>query len=193
MNDSDEFLKDLANMPEKIKESHIPISISDGVDEMDNVDDLEVSETTSAEDEILGESENSLVEVRHHDILPKDELDKMVDTRDAEKTEGFILESCRKIVEQGFDTLSNLQDTVISTADGKTIAGYANLIGSIGKVLDTANAVSTNKQRMAHQAKMEKLKADLKKQIAKEAPQQTKNTFNIVAGREEIMKMLSEA
>lgn len=177
---TDEFLEDLSLMPVKIKDGRVPVSIED-----DPPSDEDV-----ADEEVETADEDSLVEVEHHEILSEQEKKMQADMAEADKTQQYVLASCKKIVDQGFDTLSNLQDTVIGTADGKTISGYANLIGSIAKILDTANTVAMNNQRMAHQMKLEMLKSELKSKAVKNAQPSQKNTINIVAGREEIMKML---
>lgn len=179
---TDEFLEDLSLMPVKIKDGRVPVSIEDDPPPSDD--------SQSDEVELDDDDDGELVEVEHHEILSEQEKKLQADMAEADKTQQYILASCKKIVDQGYDTLSNLQDTVVGTADGKTISGYANLIGSIAKILDTANTVAMNNQRMAHQIKMEMVKAELKNKIAKNSAPAQKNTINIVAGREEIMKML---
>lgn len=196
MQNDDEFLKNLAEMPNIINSSSkIDVSLEDEPlnDEIDDNENL------------LENSESDITQT-DLDIIPKEIDDKQNELEDidstytnnsiqnadsqADKTQEYILDSCKKLMNQGYETLSNLQDTVISTADGKTINGYATLIGNLGKILDTVNNIAMNKQRMAHQAKIEMLKNHLKSKMISTAPQKTQNTINIVAGREEIMKML---
>ena len=96
------------------------------------------------------------------------------------------------IIMQGKSTLEQLQDTVVNTCDGKAINGYATLVASLSKVLDTANSIGMEKSRIKSSIDMENLKHQHKTQQKASENPGTQNTVNIIAGREEVMKMLNK-
>ena len=111
-------------------------------------------------------------------------------TQNPEDIQNYILSQCQDIIKQGKDTLEQLQDTVVNTCDGKAINGYATLVASLSKVLDTANSIGMEKSRIKSSVELENLKHLHKTQIKSTESPTTNNTVNIVAGREEVMKML---
>ena len=170
----DEFLQDLNNLPSQIA-THDQIDIENQeINTMlpDTIPDTSIVETCA--DDVSGLS-----------ALSEDEIEKIK----ANKTQDYVLDACKKIVANGYDTLASIQDTVISTVDGKAINGYATLIGSLAKVLDTANSIANNKLQLGNQVRLEQMKAAAKQAAASQS-NKTTNNFNIVASREEIMKML---
>ena len=170
----DEFLQDLNNLPSQIA-THDQIDIENQeINTMlpDTIPDTSIMETCA--DDVSGLS-----------ALSEDEIKKIK----ANKTQDYVLDACKKIVANGYDTLASIQDTVISTVDGKAINGYATLIGSLAKVLDTANSIANNKLQLGNQVRLEQMKAAAKQAAASQS-NKTTNNFNIVASREEIMKML---
>ena len=175
MQDDDEFLQDLNNLPSQIA-THEPIDIeSQDVDMLPSVvGEVGVAEVSSLETSGVTASG-----------LSEDEIEKIK----ANQTQDYVLDACKKIVANGYDTLASIQDTVISTVDGKAINGYATLIGSLAKVLDTANSIANNKLQLGNQVRIEQMRAALKQANANQA-NKTTNNFNIVASREEVMKMI---
>ena len=175
MQDDDEFLQDLNNLPSQIA-THEPIDMeSQDVDMLPSVvGEVGVTEVSSLETSGVTASG-----------LSEDEIEKIK----ANQTQDYVLDACKKIVANGYDTLASIQDTVISTVDGKAINGYATLIGSLAKVLDTANSIANNKLQLGNQVRIEQMKAALKQANANQT-NKTTNNFNIVASREEVMKMI---
>jgi len=174
MQDDDEFLQDLNNLPSQIA-THEPIDIED------QPGDVLLPDTTSS----MPVVETVTEYIPSASGLSEDEIEKLK----ANQTQDYVLDACKKIVANGYDTLASIRDTVISTVDGKTINGYATLIGSLAKVLDTANSIANNKLQLGNQVRLEQMKAAAKQAAATQS-NKTTNNFNIVASREEIMKML---
>ena len=179
-NNDDEFLQDLNNLPSQIA-THEPIDI-DSVEDENTTQVTQLVAPESSDDNSLENPPVSIPPV-------SSSFDEDVERLKADKTQEYILDACKKIVTNGYDTLASIQDTVIATVDGKAINGYATLIGSLAKVLDTANSIANNKLQLGNQVRIEKMRAALKQSSASQA-NKTTNNINIVAGREEIMKML---
>lgn len=180
VNDDDEFLRDLNNLPSQIS-THEPIDI----ESVENVDTNQIEPI----------AEQGMSEQNNDEDLPVSTpatsgiFDENIEQSKADKTQEYILDACKKIVANGYDTLASIQDTVIATVDGKAINGYATLIGSLAKVLDTANSIANNKLQIGNQVRIEKMRAALKQANSAQA-NKTTNNINIVASREDIMKML---
>lgn len=197
--DTTDFLEDLSNLSEDLKH---PKSKPTKIDEI-NVDDLL---SDPLDDPIIKDEFESLPIIKKEEQLPavveqpestelavQDPSASVPDTNNPEEIQDFVLKQCQDLIKQGKETLEQLQDTVINTCDGKAINGYATLVASLGKVLDTANSIGMEKSRIKSSIEMENLKHKHKTQIKSSEPQNVTNNALIVAGREEIMKMLNKA
>lgn len=184
-----DFLEDLSNLSDALKHSTKNTSEIDDID-IDDMLDTDEAETTQKENtEIVPiEQEESSVPATISQPPAQTEEPKSPD-----EIHDYVLNQCKDIIQQGKETLEQLQDTVINTCDGKAINGYATLLASLGKVLDTANAIGMERSRIKSAVEMENLKHSHKIQGRPSEGGVTKNTLNIIAGREEVMKMLEQA
>ena len=199
-NDSTDFLEDLSNLSNDLKHPKKKTTeINDiNVDDLlaDPLDDPIINTEFESLPVIKKESEElpAVVEQQESAELAVQSAQPSVpDTNNPEEIQDFVLKQCQDLIKQGKETLEQLQDTVINTCDGKAINGYATLVASLGKVLDTANSIGMEKSRIKSSIEMENLKHKHKTQIKSSEPQNVTNNALIVAGREEIMKMLNKA
>lgn len=177
--DSNDFLEDLSNLSDDLK--HPNNSKIDTIDIDTLIEDAPM--------EVAAESES--LPVKKESQLPTPTQEPVSSENDDPKDiQNYILQQCQDIIKQGKDTLEQLQDTVINTCDGKAINGYATLVASLSKVLDTANSIGMEKSRIKSSIELENLKHQHKTQMKSSDSPVTQNTVNIVAGREEVMKML---
>jgi len=189
--DSTDFLEDLSNLSNDLKH---PSEKAAKIDEI-NIDDL-ITETVDVDPT---ETVSDIVPAKKEQPEPisqqpqqTEQIDLSNSTENPTEIQNYVLKQCQDIILQGKETLEQLQDTVINTCDGKAINGYATLVASLSKVLDTANSIGMEKSRIKSSIEMENLKHQHKAQIKTSGPATTQNTVNIVAGREEVMKMLSK-
>lgn len=201
-NETKDFLDDLANLSDDLKHEKKEkpteiedINIDDLIDDDDDIKNAEIQMEydsiptieTSKEMAVAKQFEENLPAPAQKPQLPALQPDG---NSSSEEIQNYILSQCQDIIQQGKSTLEQLQDTVVNTCDGKAINGYATLVASLSKVLDTANSIGMEKSRIKSSIDMENLKHQHKTQIKSAEPGITKNTVNIVAGREEVMKML---
>lgn len=201
-NETKDFLEDLANLSDDLKHEKKEkpteiedINIDDLIDDDDDIKNAEIQMEydsiptieTSKEMAVAKQFEENLPAPAQKPQLPAVQPDG---NSSSEEIQNYILSQCQDIIQQGKSTLEQLQDTVVNTCDGKAINGYATLVASLSKVLDTANSIGMEKSRIKSSIDMENLKHQHKTQIKSAEPGITKNTVNIVAGREEVMKML---
>lgn len=181
-----DFLEDLSTLSDTLKHP--------SNENQSSIDDLDI-------DDMLGTEEAEQKEAA--EITPVEETGSSVpaviqpaqqsDPKSPDEIHDYVLNQCKDIIQQGKETLEQLQDTVVNTCDGKAINGYATLLASLGKVLDTANAIGMERSRIKSSIEMENLKFSHKSQGKSGEGGVTKNTLNIIAGREEVMKMLEQA
>lgn len=177
-----DFLEDLSGLSDDLKHPNKTQTI-------DNIDiDNLIEDDESSDQKQLVPVEQQTKEVAP--VTPPSPSIKPESSK--EDIQNYVLSQCQDIIQQGKATLEQLQDTVVNTCDGKAINGYATLLASLGKVLDTANAIGMEKSRIESAINMENLKHQHKTQIKSSEAPVTKNTVNIVAGREEVMKMLED-
>lgn len=190
MNDSNssDFLEDLSNLSNELKHSTNKKSKIDEIDVDDLLDDTfepiaPVQETNALQTK--EENQELAVAATTQSDIPSS-------NSSSDDIHNYILKQCQDIIAQGKSTLEQLQDTVINTCDGKAINGYATLVASLSKVLDTANSIGMEKSRIKSSIDMENLKHQHKTQQRTTESPGTQNTVNIIAGREEVMKMINK-
>lgn len=183
-----DFLEDLSNLSGTLKHPEKNEEATSSIDVIDIDDMLETDETSNETELVPAENQETSVPAPTQQPQPQGNEPKSPD-----EIHDYVLDQCKDIIQQGKETLEQLQDTVINTCDGKAINGYATLLASLGKVLDTANAIGMERSRIKSAVEMENLKHSHKTQIKPNEGGVTKNTLNIIAGREEVMKMLEQA
>lgn len=184
-NDTTDFLEDLSNLNDDLKHP-------DKQQEPETIDiDVLLEPDSAPKQEIEQVAETAVVPVSQETELQPAPAPQPED-KSPEEIQNYILAQCKDVIMQGKSTLEQLQDTVVNTCDGKAINGYATLLASIGKVMDTANAIANERSRVKSAVEMENLKHKHKTQIKSSEPTNVTNNALIVAGREEIMKMLNQ-
>lgn len=184
--DTNDFLSDIANLSDDLKHTENPSNI-DSISIDDLIEDIPQTETN----EPNKQTQLEVVEAKELTVQEQQPSAEPTKTEDPTEIQNYILSQCQDIIRQGKETLEQLQDTVINTCDGKAINGYATLVASLGKVLDTANSIGMEKSRIKSSVELENLKHAHKTQIkSSEKPSITNNAV-FVAGREEIIKMLN--
>lgn len=186
--DTNDFLSDIANLSDDLKHTEKPSNI-DNV----SIDDLieDIPQTEIETNEPKEQTQLEVVEAKELTVQEQQPSTEPAKTEDPTEIQNYILSQCQDIIRQGKETLEQLQDTVVNTCDGKAINGYATLVASLGKVLDTANSIGMEKSRIKSSVELENLKHAHKTQIkSSEKPSITNNAV-FVAGREEIIKMLN--
>lgn len=187
-NDTTDFLEDLSNLNNDLKHTDKKTEIEDI-----NIDDLLETEQPQAQEIVKVENTSTVPAVTEtEDQNQQQPVVQQQEDRSPEEIQDYILSQCKDVIMQGKSTLEQLQDTVVNTCDGKAINGYATLLASLGKVMDTANAIANERSRIKSAIEMENLKHKHKTQIKSSEPSSVTNNALIVAGREEIMKMLNQ-
>lgn len=102
----------------------------------------------------------------------------------------FIIQRTEELVMNGLETVKDLQLVVAGTLDAKAMQGYANIMSATTAALDTLNNINLEKKKIKAQRELKELDIAAKKEIG--PSKNTHNTLNIVASRENILKMLSE-
>lgn len=103
----------------------------------------------------------------------------------------FVLTKTEELVMNGLDTVKDLQQTVGLTLDGKVMAAYANIIAATNTALATLNAINIERSKQKATRELKELDIASKKEIG--PAKNVKNTVNLIANRETILKMLGEA
>ena len=187
-NDTTDFLEDLSNLNNDLKHPDKQTEIEDI-----NIDALLETEQPQTQEIVKVENTSSVPAVTETDDQNQQQpVIQQQEDRSPEEIQDYILSQCKDVIMQGKSTLEQLQDTVVNTCDGKAINGYATLLASLGKVMDTANAIANERSRIKSAIEMENLKHKHKTQIKSSEPSSVTNNALIVAGREEIMKMLNQ-
>ena len=100
----------------------------------------------------------------------------------------FILLNAQKIIKNGLRTIEDLQGIVAATFDSKLLLGYSALIQSTNSSIDTLNKLNMERAKIKAAKEMTLLNIDSKKQLLD--GKKPNNTLNIIATREEIIKMM---
>lgn len=186
--DTSDFLSDIANLSSDLKHPETQPAVDNF-----SIDDLIEDIPQEEVQEKRQENQTQITTTEPKELVVQEPATPQDPTKSEDPTEiqNYILSQCQDIIRQGKETLEQLQDTVINTCDGKAINGYATLVASLGKVLDTANSIGMEKSRIKSSVELENLKHAHKTQIkSSEKPSITNNAV-FVAGREEIIKMLN--
>ena len=187
-NDTTDFLEDLSNLNNDLKHTDKQTEIEDI-----NIDALLETEQPQTQEIVKVENASTVPAVTETEGQNQQQpVVQQQEDRSPEEIQDYILSQCKDVIMQGKSTLEQLQDTVVNTCDGKAINGYATLLASLGKVMDTANAIANERSRIKSAIEMENLKHKHKTQIKSSEPSSVTNNALIVAGREEIMKMLNQ-
>lgn len=103
----------------------------------------------------------------------------------------FVLAKTEELVINGLDTVKDLQQTVGMTMDGKVIAAFANVIAATNTALATLNAINIERSKQNAAKELKVMDIEAKKEIG--PAKNIKNTVNLIANRETVLKMLQEA
>ena len=104
----------------------------------------------------------------------------------------FILQSAQKIILNGLETIESLKDLVVNTADFKTITAYSEIMGATNATIATLNSLNIEKRKAASAKELKTMDIEAKKQLGSGGGKTT-NNINIVASREQVIKMLEQA
>lgn len=111
---------------------------------------------------------------------------------DAESLKVYTIQQSKSLIANLLETLEALQSMAVSTADGKLVTGYATIGGSAVAALANLNSLALAEQKEKAAVELETQKHQQRiAMLSAKKPNQT-NTVNIIAGREEIMKLLAE-
>lgn len=100
----------------------------------------------------------------------------------------FILDNAQKIIQEGVKTIKDLQGIVGATFDSKLLLGYSAIIQATTTSIDTLNKLNIVKQQFVANKEIKQMDIDARKQLTSE--KKGGNTLNIIATREEIIKMM---
>jgi len=101
----------------------------------------------------------------------------------------FVLKKSEELVNQSIETVKELQTLVVGTLDVKTMLAYAELLKAATGAIDTLNSLNIEKKKQAAAKELKQMDIDSRqKAIETKKPN---NTVNIIATRDEIIKMLS--
>lgn len=100
----------------------------------------------------------------------------------------FIFSKNEELINTTLDVINSLKNTVAGTQDAKSMSGFAEIIKAFTGAMDTLNNINIEKRKAKNTKEIKELDANNKKMLSEN--QKPNNTFNIVAGRETIMKML---
>ena len=102
----------------------------------------------------------------------------------------FILQNAQKIVQEGVKTIKDLQSIVAATFDSKLLLGYAAIVTATTSSIDSLNKLNIEREKFKANKDLKILDIDSKKQLIDGKKQN--NTINIIATREQILKMMNE-
>lgn len=103
----------------------------------------------------------------------------------------FILQNAQKIIQDGVKTIRDLQPIVGATFDSKLLESYAEVVKATTGSIDTLNKLNIEKHKTKASKEMKIMDIEAKKQITQQKV--SNNTVNIIATREEVMKILNDA
>lgn len=103
----------------------------------------------------------------------------------------FILQNAQKIIQDAVKTIRDLQPIVGSTFDSKLLESYASVVNATTGSIDTLNKLNIEKHKTKASKEMKIMDIEAKKMITQQKT--TNNTVNIIATREEVMKILNDA
>lgn len=102
----------------------------------------------------------------------------------------FILDNTQKIILNGLKTIDSLKDIIANTADAKSMSGFADIVTATNAAITTLNNINIEKKKAITAKEIKQMDIDGRKQIAD--TRKPNNTLNIIAPREQIIKMLEE-
>ena len=102
----------------------------------------------------------------------------------------FIYDKSQKLINLCMDTLENTRTNLTTTLDAEEIEAFAGLIKATTAAIDTLNDINIEKQKIKAAKKIKKLDIAAKKQLNETGGKTTNNI--LIAGREDIMKMIAE-
>jgi hypothetical protein len=103
----------------------------------------------------------------------------------------FILQNAQKIIQDGIKTIRDLQPVVGATYDSKLLESYASVVNATTGSIDVLNKINIEKHKIKASKEIKTMDIEAKKMITQQKA--TNNTVNIIATREEIMKILNDA
>jgi hypothetical protein len=103
----------------------------------------------------------------------------------------FILETSQKIIKTGLETIESLKTTIAATEDAKSMQGFAEIVTATNNVINTLNTINIEKRKAATAKEIKTMDIEARKQL-KPATKVTNNNLNLIASREQIVKMLEE-
>jgi hypothetical protein len=194
MDDTEEFLKELSHIQENLSGTCKEAKVVEKAlkEEAKNVT-IETEE--SLECSMVPETSNLPVKHVRNELVVAPSKDAVVTETSTSQMSEYVVSQIQDAVQNGMMTLKDIQMTVSTCLDGKVIKGYADLLTSIVKGLDTINNLNIAKQGANNAKELEVLKHQQRKEIVAAKNDNNRGAGNInvfVGGREALLKILDD-
>jgi hypothetical protein len=109
-----------------------------------------------------------------------------------EDLQQYVLNKTKALIEAGLGAVQDLTPSVVAGSDSREIDALSKLMASTAQSIDTLQKIALINKKAEQDEKLEKIKIEGKKEIAKlqQGPQHVTNANILIASREEIMKKL---
>lgn len=198
MDDTEEFLKELSHIQENLAGTCKEAKVVEKAlkEEAKNVTgESELETEDSLECSMVPTTPNLPVKHVRNELIATPPKDAVVTETSTSQMSEYVVSQIQDAVQNGMMTLKDIQMTVSTCLDGKVIKGYADLLTSIVKGLDTINNLNIAKQSVTASKELEQLKHEQRKEIivAKGDNHHGNGNINVfVGGREALLKMLDD-
>lgn len=110
-----------------------------------------------------------------------------------ENLSDFILAKSQEIINSGLTTITALKNDISMTFDARAMSGFAEIVNATNSAIDTLNKINIEQHKSKTARELKIMDITAKKELIDKKKPNVNNNLTIVAGREEIMKMLKAA
>ncbi len=106
----------------------------------------------------------------------------------------YIYQKSEAILNEALDTIQKSKPAVVYSGDGKVMSGYASMVAAAAAVMDTLNAISIERKKHENTKEIKQIDFENKKKLQDLKPKKLNGpkNVNLIATREDLMKLLSD-
>lgn len=106
----------------------------------------------------------------------------------------YIYQKSEAILNEALDTIQKSKPAVVYSGDGKVMSGYASMVAAAAAVMDTLNAISIERKKHENTKEIKQIDFENKKKLQDLKPKKIDGpkNVNLIATREDLMKLLSD-
>lgn len=196
-NNTNSLLEELKNLNKTLKEDLDREKAVDANNAHEDSDDVALSSTQVSATPILASANLSTVP-----IVPTVSAVSIVSTQvpgvsstiNDSNLSDYIYQKSEAILNEALDTIQKSKPAVVYSGDGKVMSGYASMVAAAAAVMDTLNAISIERKKHENTKEIKQIDFENKKKLQDLKPKKIDGpkNVNLIATREDLMKLLSD-